>query len=437
LCLKCKRFSVVKLLFYTYDSLISYSLKGKMKNHRLLISIGASVASFLSGLLPAVAVPDLRYNGADVYKDAKDNVYIIIDQQERLNYSGVDITKNQFSDACGFTSIKLNSGSSSFPVSITFNGTSDSLATIPTVTDKVPYKCTNGVVTWKGTAQTNVFQTSQNGNGSLTIRTIYYPSARTGGASKQGTIAYTANLSKMTKPNACGFILTPGYIDSRKKTSGTLSLGRDPALNIATLPINPSPPECVGGKAVVGSTTAVTTFNGASLYRTTKNIYFTGLVPRSLNVVGYDTLSSKTFSTTSTCGRFDLKYSVMPKSIKVVGTTYPTATAPSGVYFDCTNPRYIALAANQLYMMDGKNYLYKTSDLNLKKLVAETPIEVVKNIAVNACGFAVIPALNIANGFTAGDKVTINGSTPYDVMTLPLAPTAPTCKNGVTYLVSP
>ena len=81
-----------------------------MRNHRLLISIGAIVASFLSGLLPAVAVPDLRYNGADIYKDAKDNIYIITDQQERLNYSGVDITKNQFSDACGFTSLKLNSG---------------------------------------------------------------------------------------------------------------------------------------------------------------------------------------------------------------------------------------------------------------------------------------------------------------------------------------
>jgi hypothetical protein len=214
LCLKCKRFSVVKLLFYTYDSLISYSLKGKMRNYRLLISIGASLASLLSGLLPAVAVPDLTYNGASKYKDAKDNVYIITGGLERLVYSGVDITKNQFSDACGFTSLKLNSGSSSFPVSITFNGTSNSLATIPTVPDKVPYKCTNGVVTWKGTAQTNVFQTSiDNDNGSLTTKTIYYPPARTGGAAKQGTIAYTANLTKMTNPNACGFIVTPGYIN--------------------------------------------------------------------------------------------------------------------------------------------------------------------------------------------------------------------------------
>ena len=409
-----------------------------MRNYRLLMLVGISIASLIPTWLPAVAAPDLTYNGASTYKDAKDNIYIITGGSERLNYSGVDITKNQFSDACGFTSLKLNSGSSSFPVSITFNGTSDNLASIPTVTEKVPYKCTNGVVTWKGTAQTSVFQTSvNNANGSLTTKTIYYPSTRTGGASKQGTIAYTANLSKLTKPNACGFIVTPGYTNSQKKTSGTLSLGRDAALNIATLPINPSPPECVGGKTLVGSTTAVTTFNGASLYRTTKNIYFTGLTPKSLNVVGYDTLSSKTFSTTSTCGMFDLKYSTMPTSIKVGGDTYPTATLPSGSYYTCTSPAYAALAANKLYMINGKNYLYKTADLSLKKLVAETPTAIVKNIAVNACGFAVIPALNTANGFTTGDKVTINGSTPYSVTTLPLAPTAPTCKNGVTYLVAP
>jgi hypothetical protein len=81
------------------------------------------------------------------------------------------------------------------------------------------------------------------------------------------------------------------------------------------------------------------------------------------------------------------------------------------------------------------SFAYKTTDPNQKKLVLETPTIVTKNIAVNECGFAVIPALNMANGFTTGDKVTINGSTPYDVTTLPLAPTAPTCKNGVTYLI--
>jgi hypothetical protein len=92
-----------------------------MRNHRLLMLVGSSIASFLSGLLPAIAAPDLTYNGAGIYKDAKDKVYLITNSAERLNYSGVDITKNQFSDACGFTSLKLNSGSSSSPASITFN----------------------------------------------------------------------------------------------------------------------------------------------------------------------------------------------------------------------------------------------------------------------------------------------------------------------------
>jgi hypothetical protein len=107
------------------------------------------------------------------------------------------------------------------------------------------------------------------------------------------------------------------------------------------------------------------------------------------------------------------------------------------LFFNCESPGYAALAANTLYKVNGKDYVYKTSDLSLKRLVAETPSMVSRNIAVNGCGFAMIPALNTANGFTTGDKVTINGSTPYDVTTLPLAPTAPTCKNGAIYLVAP
>jgi hypothetical protein len=107
------------------------------------------------------------------------------------------------------------------------------------------------------------------------------------------------------------------------------------------------------------------------------------------------------------------------------------------LFYTCESPGYAALASNTLYKITGKDFVYKTSDLTLKKLVAENPIVVSKNIPVNACGFATIPALNTANGFTTGDKVTINGSTPYSVTTLPLAPTAPTCKNGVTYLVAP
>lgn len=206
------------------------------------------------------------------------------------------------------------------------------------------------------------------------------------------------------------------------------------------MPVNPNPPDCVGGKTLTGSATTVATFGGASLYRTTKNIYFAGLTPNSLNVVGYDALSSKTVSISNTCGMATIRYSEMPSGIKVGANTYTPATMPyssGSLFYTCESPGYAALTANTLYKVSGKEYVYKTADLTLKKLVAEHPSVISKNIAVNACGFATIPALNMANGFTTGDKVTINGSTPYDVMTLPLASEAPSCKNGVIYLVAP
>lgn len=84
-------------------------------------------------------------------------------------------------------------------------------------------------------------------------------------------------------------------------------------------------------------------------------------------------------------------------------------------------------------MQMGEN----TVNLSLKRIVLEYASVVSKTIPVNACGFAVILALNMANEFTTGDKVTINVSTPYDVMSLPLATEAPICKNGAIYLVAP
>ena len=87
--------------------------------------------------------------------------------------------------------------------------------------------------------------------------------------------------------------------------------------------------------------------------------------------------------------------------------------------------------------VDGLSFFYKAADTNLKKLAVKTPTMVTRNIAVNACEFAVIPSLNMASGFTTGDKVTINGSAAYDVTSLPLATEAPRCKNGSIYLVSP
>jgi hypothetical protein len=407
-----------------------------MKNYRLLTIIGAALASLCSSWLPAIAAPDLTYNGAQIYKDAKDNVYYVTTTlKSSITYDNVQVTKVPYSDACGFTRVSFNDNTTpSFPTTITFNGSSDTLNSIPIVTEKNPYKCVNGVAQWKSTAQTSVFQTSVT-NKELTSKNIYYPPARTGGAAKQGLISYTASLTKFVNPNACGFFVTPGYANSQKKTSGTLSIGGS-SINIASLPINPNPPECVGGKTLIGNTTNVSTFNGASLYRTTKNIYLTGLTPKSLNVVGYDSLKNKSYDPyLSSCGLFRVGYTnaATPAVIKIGATSYTPGTMQSrNAPLDCSS--FAVLDRLYKYPNNGGNtFYYKTTDPNQKKLTIETPAVTTKNIAVNACGFSVIPALNTESGFTTGDKVTINGSTPYDVMMLPLATEAPVCRNGVIY----
>jgi hypothetical protein len=294
-----------------------------MRNHRLLTIIGAALASFFSSWLPAIAAPEITYNGARVYKDAKDNVYYVTtSSKSQVTYDNVQITKAPYSDACGFTRFSFNNDTTpSFPTTITFNGSSDSLGSIPIVTEKTPYKCVNGVAQWTSAAQTSVFQTSVRTN-SFISKNVYYPPTRTGGAAKQGLISYTASLTKLVNPNACGFFVTPGYANSQKKTSGTLSIGGSP-INIASLPINPSPPECVGGKTLVGNATNVATFNGATLYRTTKNIYLTGLTPKSLNVVGYNAFKNKSYEPyLSSCGLFMVGYTnaTTPTAIKIGAT---------------------------------------------------------------------------------------------------------------------
>ena len=402
-----------------------------------MILVGISIASLFPNWLPAIAAPDLTYSGQTIYKDSKDNIYNVGAGND-VTYRGVEVRTTLTSDSCGYVRLTLRDSSSTFPATLSVNGASVSSSSIPN-SSKNPYKCKNGVISWDGTPPTGNFQvTASNPNGSIVTKNIYFAPAQTGGAFKQGLITYTADLVKALNPNACGFTVFPGYANSQKKTSTNLSIGSQ-SIDMATLPINPNPPQCVGGKTLTGSATAVATFGGAALYRTTKNIYFAGLTPNSLNVVGYDALSSKTFAIANTCGMVPMKYSDVPTSIKVGGNTYTPATMPLSsfsLFFNCESVGYTALTANTLYKVNGKDYVYKTADLNLKRLVAETPSMVSRNIAVNACGFAVIPALNTANGFTTGDKVTINGSTPYDVTTLPLAPTAPTCKNGVTYLIN-
>jgi hypothetical protein len=332
--------------------------------------------------------------------------------------------------------LRLSDATSSTPTTIDFNGASDSVGSMPTTAST--YKCVSGVAQWKGTPQTTLFKTVR-APGAVTTTTIYYPPSRTGGANRQGLAAYTADLTKTVKANSCGFASFSTEANSRRQTSGSLTIGYS-SIALASLPVNPTPPDCVKGQALT-SGSAVATYNGATLYRTDKAVYFTGLTPGSLNVVGYDALSSQTVSVlpaASACGIFKFKYSPekIPTAIKVGAMTYTTnnLTLRSGSpFYSCANFSASGLQADTLHKVNGVEYYYKVSDLNTKSLIAEVPTISTSNIAVNACGFAVIPTLNKANGFTTGDKVTINGSTPYDVLTLPLAPSAPSCKNGAIY----
>jgi hypothetical protein len=245
-----------------------------MRNHNIKL---LAIASAVLSSLPAVAAPTLTYNGASLYKDAKNNVYFVTSYSDaEVGYNGVNVTKTPFSDACGFVQVKFSEANSSTPASISLNGTSDNFASIPLESAKNPYKCVNGVAQWTTTPRTIAFYTSVRiGQGNEFVKTVYYPSDRTGGALKQQSIAYTVNLVKKVKPT-CGFVVTPGYVDFRKQSSGSLSI-EGSAIDLATLPLNPSPPECVMGKTLTGAATNVATFNGATLYRTAKNIYFAGL----------------------------------------------------------------------------------------------------------------------------------------------------------------
>jgi hypothetical protein len=425
-----------------------------MRNYRLLMLVGISVASLFSGLLPAIAALDLTYSGASTYKDAKDNIYIISSSEKEITYSDVAVTKAPYSDACGFISLKLSNSNSPFPSALAFNGTSNTVGSIPVVTEKTPYKCVNGVAQWKGTAQTSIFQTSvTNANGSITVKNIYYPPSSTGGAFKQGLISYTATLTKNVKPNACGFIVTPGYANSQKKTSATLSLGSS-SINIASLPVNPNPPDCVGGKTLTASTTASLTYNGSSLYRTAKAIYYVGLTPNSLNVVELNGLASKTISyykgdefaanyPLAACGVFYIDFKkVRLDNLRIGGMDYPVATSPvKNIALDCNSTTLASLTPNTLYHNgnlfngSGSQFIYRINDITQKKLTVEYPTTVTKNLAVNGCGFSEIKSLNAASGFNATDKVKINGA-EYTVSSLPLATTAPSCKNGVAYLIN-
>jgi hypothetical protein len=401
----------------------------------ILIAV-AALNSLLTNS-PASAAPDLSYNGANTYKDSKDNIYKIGGGGE-YTFKGVNVTKAVTADACGYAKVSFAEFTATTPTAITVGGNSITLASLSKISGrKTPFKCNAGVVAWESYygQQTGAFVHSHsNANGSITTTTVYLSPSETGGANKQVALAYTADLTANFKENTCGFVVFPGY--ASRRTSSAVFKGST-AINVASLPVNPNPPKCVNNQPIVASGNA--SQGGVTMYRTKSAIYLTGLTAGSINTVDYNTLESKSFQNKSTCGliHIDLKQ-VAPATIKVAGTTYTPSTMPATAYnnssnFSCSSPNFAAIGANQLYKYNDSSFYYKASDLTTKRIGVEIPAVVNKKIPVNKCGFTTIPSLNRAEGFTTGDRVMINGSTPYNPLTLPLVANAPQCSNGVTY----
>jgi hypothetical protein len=400
-----------------------------MKNHRLLTIIGTSIASLLSSWLPAIAQPVLTYNGASTYKDSKDNIYMVNSGGAEITYRGVNATRTITSDACGYAKISFNETSSSTPTTIIAGSTTTTISSLPSVLSKTGYKCVAGVAQWVAGAQTGAFKQTVSGN--TTTTNVYFPPSQTGGANKQLSLAYTADRTSIFKDNTCGFTVFPGY--ATRNSSATPYDGST-AINVATLPLNPAPPKCTNNRAITSGGNG--SQSGATMYRTKSAIYLTGLTAGSINNVDYNALESKSFQNLSPCGaiRIGLK-TLQPATLKAGGITYTSASMAitTSANFQCESPSFASIQADRLYKIDNANFVYKTSDLTTKRLNIQIPTVVNKKIPVNQCGFSAIPALNRAEGFTAIDRVTINGSTPYDPMTLPLVANAPQCVSGTIY----
>ncbi len=390
------------------------------------------LASIITAL-PAFANPDLNYNGANIYKDSKGMVYKVSNTDVSVGYGGVQVSKSIWSDACGFSRISLGK-SSNIPSAVTFNGSSDTVNSISRIYTP-GYKCTNGVAKWDVVPPTSVSKviTGSGSSGGATGVVIYYPPTRTGGASKQSLVTYSANLTRNTKPT-CGFVVVNPAANSQRQTSTMLSFD-GAAIDVASLPVNPAPPDCMKGKLFTSAASAAV--GGNAMYRTDKSVYVTGQTPGSINVVKYDALRSRSFKTTGTCGLFKIGFTKeSPVSIKIGTTTFDPTTVVSTAVDSCSSTGLAAMTANTLYKNGGYFY-YKLTDLSKTAVLVETPYLTSKNIPVNACGFAIIPSLNTAEGFTVGDKLIINGSAPYSVSTLPLVTTTPICKNGAIYTSAP
>jgi hypothetical protein len=246
-------------------------------------------------------------------------------------------------------------------------------------------------------------------------------------------IAETTDRSLKGGGSVNGYV--SGVANSVRKTSGQLTIGDDD-IDLATLPLNPTPPTCFGRKLYQGSLVPPK-LNGSSIYRTGKAVYLVGLTPNSLNTVNYSKAKSEILDLDEpSCGLFAMKLDPALTTIKIEGVE--TAVPTNNVDFDCQYKTLLP-PANTLVRTSGQNYYYRTSDLNKKTLAITTEIigNVSKKVPVNKCGFAAIPILNTAKGKAGrseyGGKVSINGSSLYKIDSLPLANTDIKCLGNVTY----
>jgi hypothetical protein len=416
-----------------------------MRNHRLLTIIGAALASLLSNWLPVAAQ---TYEGASTYRDT-DTIYkvgLTPNSTVSVVYDDIPVSKTVYSDACGV--LKIPMPNLRTDTSIAVNGTAYNPNSTIISASNTTYKCSNGGIKYSNfTPSGSVFTIS---NSSRIYVLHLTGQALTGGANRASLVTYKDRIVKELKVNACGFIAIKSLARNPFTDTSKISISRSSLISFDSLPENPTPPVCKDNKTY-SSSTAPTTYMGAALYRTSKAVYYAGLAPRSANTIELNSLASKdvnaykgdSLNPVTACGLFYIKFGTKSiSSLKVNGTNYPVSNLPVLSAFGCTASELATITPNTLYRLNSSRnagqteFIYRVSNINEKKLTTFYPTIISRSAVVNACGFAEIKSLDTINGFNGTDKVRING-TEYIIASLPLAPSAPICKNGVTYQAAP
>jgi hypothetical protein len=416
-----------------------------MKNYQLLTILGTIITTLGTNWLPVTAQ---TYEGASTYRDT-DTIYkvgLTPNSTVSVVYGDIPVSKTVYSDACGVLKISIPNlrGDTSIVVNGTAYNPNSTIASSVNSDKSATYKCSNGGIKYSNfTPSGSVFTLGK----APANYTLYLTGqALTGGANKASLVTYVTSIQKDLKVNTCGFIAIKSLPRNSFKDTSKVSISRSALISFDSLPTNPTPPVCTDNKTYLSST-APTTYMGAALYRTSKAIYYTGLVPKSSNTIELNSLASKDVSPykgtssfpVTPCGVFQIKFGTKSiSSLKIDTTNYTVANLPVVSAFGCSSSELATLTPNMLYRLNSSSnagqteFVYRVSDVKQTKLTTFYPTIVNRNAVVNGCGFAEIKSLDTINGFNGTDKVKINGA-EYVVASLPLAPSAPICKNGVTY----